>query len=39
VENALSIDALASVRAEVITLGLNQVGREPDAALGIEMSQ
>ncbi len=38
-ERARAIDAAVGVRAEVVALGLEQVGRQPLAAVGVEVGQ
>ena|SRR5438552_18408373 len=38
-ENALGIDTLVSVRAEIIALGLNEIGRHPRAPKSIQITE
>lgn len=38
-ENALGIDALVSVRSEIIALGLNEIRRHPRAAISIQITE
>ena len=39
VERALGIDPLIGVGSEIVALGLDEVGRQPDAAIGVEITQ
>src|ERR1051325_674869 len=38
-ENAPGIDTLVGVRAKIIALGLNEIGRHPHAAISIQIAE